>query len=100
MANAPAAMAVRPVARPSSPSVRLTALELPVTTSVTKTTYNGHGSTSRMYLSSGSWVDAAGRAAVSGRSTRNRPKATPKETWPTSFQRATSPCDLPRTIFR
>src|SRR5437660_1776504 len=38
IANAPAAIAVSPVARPSSPSVRFTAFELPVTTRVTNST--------------------------------------------------------------
>src|SRR2546422_3254131 len=47
-ANVPARMAVRPAARPSNPSVRFTAFELPVTTTVTKRRYNGAGNTSSM----------------------------------------------------
>ena len=99
-ANVPARMAVRPVARPSRPSLRFTAFEVPVTTNVTNSTYSGGGKTSRMYLNTGSWVDAAGRSGAIGQRMSTMPSATPKVTWPTSFQRATRPWDLPRTIFK
>src|SRR3989442_9940587 len=46
-ANVPARIAVSPVARPSNPSVRFTAFELPVTTTVTNNTYSAGGSTTR-----------------------------------------------------
>src|SRR2546430_7006929 len=65
-ANVPARMAVRPVARPSRPSVRFTAFEVPVTTKVTNSTYSSGGKTSRMYLNTGSWVEAGGRSGTSG----------------------------------
>src|SRR3989454_12693822 len=38
-------ISVRPVARSSNPSVRFTAFELPVTTTVTNNTYSAGGST-------------------------------------------------------
>src|SRR5437773_10884942 len=92
-ANVPARMAVRPVARPSNPSVRFTAFELPVTTTVTNNTYSAGGSTTRMYLSTGSWVEAGGRSGARGHKISVTPSATPNETCPTSFQRATRPGD-------
>src|SRR2546428_1750547 len=60
MGKAPAAIAVSPVASPSSPSVRFTALELPVTTTVTNTTYRGGQNGSNQYLNRGTCVDATG----------------------------------------
>src|SRR5881296_1473216 len=100
IANAPAAIAVSPVARPSSPSVKFTAFELPVTTSVTNSTYVTGQNTISWYLNTGSWVDVGGRLDARGDPRRNNPSARPNEIWPISFQRATSPCDLPRTILR
>src|SRR2546430_7965068 len=99
-ANVPARMAVRPVARPSRPSLRFTAFEVPVTTNVTNSRYTGGGNTSRMYLNTGSWVEAGGRSGTSGHRSKATASATPDVTWPTSFQRATQPPDLPRTTFR
>ena len=101
MAKAPAAIAVSPVASPSRPSVRFTALELPVTTTVTNSTYRGGQNGSNQYLNRGTCVDATGwMFGASGQSKSSRPSASPNVTWPASFQRATSPCDLPRTILR
>src|SRR5437660_9480633 len=90
-ANVPATMAVRPAARPSNPSVRFTAFVLPVTTTVTNSTYSGGGKTSRMYLNTGSWVEAGGRSGTSGHRSSATASATPNVTWPTSFHRATNP---------
>src|SRR5437660_2003378 len=90
-ANVPARMAVRPVARPSRPSLRFTAFEVPVTTNVTNSTYSGGGKTSRMYLNTGSWVDAAGRSGASGQRMSTIQSATPKVTCPTTFDRDTRP---------
>src|SRR5439155_3267391 len=58
IANAPAAIAVSPVASPSSPSVRFTAFELPVTTNVTNSTYTQGQNRSNWYLKSGTCVEA------------------------------------------
>src|SRR2546430_4304259 len=98
-ANVPARMAVSPVASPSRPSVRFTAFDVPVTTTVTNSRYTGGGNTSRMYLNTGSWVEAGGRSGTSGPRSKGTASATPNVTRPTSFQRATNPRDLPRPIF-
>ena len=78
--NAPAAIAVSPVASPSSPSVRFTAFELPVTTNVTNSTYTQGQNRSNWYLKSGTCVEAGGRFGASGHSSNTRPSASPKDT--------------------
>src|SRR2546430_9238031 len=98
-ANVPARMAVSPVASPSRPSVRFTAFEVPVTTTVTNSRYTGGGNTSRMYLNTGSWVEAGGRAGTNGHRSQATAGATPDVTWATRFQRATNPLELPRPVF-
>src|SRR3989475_8835341 len=73
MANAPAAIAGSPVASPSRPSVRFTALELPVTTTVTNSTYRGGQNGSSQYLNRGTCVDATGwMFGARGHSNRDR----------------------------
>jgi len=63
-------MTVSPAARPSSPSVRFTALELAVVTNVTNPRYTHHGSTSTMYLKKGSCVAEGSALLVSGNNSR------------------------------
>src|SRR5437660_11258693 len=99
-ANVPARMAVRPVARPSRPSLRFTAFEVPVTTNVTNSTYSGGGKTSRMYLNTGSWVDLPAASTQLPQRKNTLPSATPQVTGPTDLHRPTRPRDAPRTIAR
>ena len=96
------ATAASPVARPSSPSVRLTALLLPVITTVTKRMKSSGAKLTTRYLKNGSVVAVAGRidSGTTGLYSSSSPSRRPNPHWPTSFHLATSPRDLPCTIFR
>src|SRR5688572_20675171 len=79
-ANAAAAIAVSPVASPSSPSVRFTAFENPATTPVTKTTYSQGAKITTTYLKNGIVVPDSGivSGGTAGQKRSVNPRATPK----------------------
>ena len=92
-------MALSPAASPSSPSVRFTALELPVTTRATKIGKAGAQKAICNSLKKGSivWV---GSCRDSGFSRSRTPSASPRTSCQVSLWRAMRPRDSWRTTFR
>ncbi len=83
-ANASAAIATSPEARPSSPSVRLTAFDDPVTTSTTNGT-NSQPKSIQRNLKNGTWVLVGGSPPGSGHAMSAIAIASPSAIWPASL---------------